>query len=249
MLEQRLGPGRAQVANFGFPMLNTRAELGAYRKLARDKGWDVMLLGWYLNDIERIAGGVRYTDHWIFQALSGLALMEFFHYRIRPRIGWFDVLRSPELLEAVDTYQKHYVEIESDPDGALGRPFWERGMDDLRELVREVRADGVRLAVIVFPSTSQVSALHGALGRSPAEGEALVAGPLGAPQRRVQSVLRELDVPAIDLLRPLAEAPVDPFGEFDHGHLGPLGYRIAAERALAGMLELGWLPAAGAPDD
>ncbi|HVS17746.1 MAG TPA: SGNH/GDSL hydrolase family protein [Planctomycetota bacterium] len=249
MLEERLGPGRAQVANFGFPMLNTRAELNAYHKLARDKDWDVMLLGWYLNDIERIAGGVRYTEHWIFQALSGLALMEYFHYRIRPKIGWFDVVRSPELLEAIALYQKHYAEIESDPDGELGRPFWERGMADLRDLVREVRADGVKLAVIVFPSTTQVSPLHEALARSPADGEALIDGPLGAPQRRVLAVLQELDVPTIDLLRPLAESPEDPFGRYDHGHLGELGYRITAEQALAGLIELGWLPDGEGPGD
>lgn len=241
-LDARLGEGRVQVANFGFPMLNTRAQLNAYHKLARDKDWDVMVLGWYLNDVEPIAGGVRYTDHWIFQALSGLALMEFFHYRIRPRIGWFDVVRSPELLESVANYQQHYVEIESDPDGELGRPYWERGMQDLRELVRDVQADGVKLVVMIFPSSLQVGQLHEALERSPAEADALQAGDLGKPQRRVLSVLAESDVPSIDLLRVLAESPVDPFGTYDHGHLGEVGYRIAAEQALAGLLELGWLP-------
>ena len=122
-------------------------------------------------------------------------------------------------------------------------------MADLRDLVHEVRADGVKLAVIVFPSTTQVGALHEALARSPADGEALIDGPLGAPQRRVLAVLGELDVPTIDLLRPLAESPEDPFGRDDHGHLGELGYRITAEQALTGLIELGWLPDGENPGD
>lgn len=243
LLEARLGPGRAQVANFGFPMLNTQAERGAYAKLARGKQWDAMLLGWYPNDVEPTAGGVRYIDHWIFHALSGTALMEFFHYRIRRHISLFDVERSPELLASVQRYQENFVEIESNPDGELGRPYWESGMAELRALIADVRRDELRTAVILFPTSMQVTALREALQRSPAEADAAQAGPLGAPQRRVRAELEALDVPVIDLLRPLAELAADPFGGVDTGHLNEQGYRLTAERALAKLDELGWLSA------
>lgn len=244
-LEARLGPGRAQVANFGFPMLNTRAERGAYAKLARGTSWDAMLMGWYANDVEPTAGGVRYTDHWIFQALSGMALMEFFHYRIRRHIGWFDVVRSPELLESVERYQKNLAEIESNPDGEIGRPYWEAGMAELRGLIEDVRRDGLRTAVILFPTRPQVATLRAALSRSGAEADAVQAGALGAPQRRVQAELAPFDVPVIDLLRPLAESLEDPFGRVDEGHMNELGCRVTAEQALQRLDQLGWLPAAG----
>jgi lysophospholipase L1-like esterase len=236
LLEAELGSGKAQVANFGSPIFNTVSERAIYAKLARGKRWDAMFLGWYPNDIQPASYDMRFTDHWVFHALAGTALLEFFHYRVREHIPWFEVERSSQDIERVLLYQENFARIEADPDDELGRSFWEAGMTQLRGLIADVRGDGTRAAVILFPTNPQVTALREALARSGAEGEALLAGPLAAPQRRVRAELAAMDVPVIDLLRPLAECPQDPFGEVDNGHLNALGYRITAEHAL-GVLE------------
>lgn len=241
LLDARLGPGRSQVANFGSPIFNTVAERAIYAKLARGKQWDVMFLGWYANDIQPTSFDVRFTDHWVFHALAGTALLEFFHYRIRGHLPWFEIERTTEDIERVRLYQEHFARMEADPEDELGRPFWDVAMAQLRGLITDVRADGAQAAVILFPTNPQVTALREALSRSTAEGDALQAGPLGAPQRRLRAELDALGVPVIDLLRPLAECPEDPFGEVAGGHLNDLGCRITAEHALRVLEQFGRL--------
>jgi hypothetical protein len=244
LLDERLGPGRVQVANFGFSMFNTDSELKAYRKLGRSLQADVLVLGWYQNDVEPAAGGVRYTDNWFFDLFGKTALMEFFHYRVRRHLGLFNVERPPELMRRVREYQANFEQIENFPDSDLARPYWESGMADLRKLVTEVRADGVKVMVVVFPSRAQVERMQEARAQSPEQFAAALAGPVTAPQRRVAAALQYLDVPLLDLLVPLAECDQNPFGVIDTGHLGVLGCRVTAERVRDTLFELGWLPPA-----
>jgi lysophospholipase L1-like esterase len=70
LLAADLGPGRVEVTNLGMPDFNTSNELRAWRKLARPLAPDVVVLGWYLNDVQPDNLGPRYTDSWLFRALG-----------------------------------------------------------------------------------------------------------------------------------------------------------------------------------
>ncbi len=241
LLEADLGPGRAQVANFGFPMFNTENELKAYRKLGRPFEPDIVVLGWFQNDVQPDPGGPPYTDSWILRLLGRTALMEFFHYRVRRFVPLFEPRRSPELLQRVREYQARFEEIETQPESDLARPYWEAGMAALRDLVREVRADGVNLLLVVFPAHAQVLELQAARRSDPSTVAELLAGPLTARQRRVTAEARSLDVPVLDLLAALGECDSDPFGTIDPGHPGPLFCQVTAEQVKRALFELGWL--------
>ena len=242
LLAAELGADKVQVLNLGLPDHNTRNALAVYRRIARERAPDVVLLGWYLNDVQPDGGGPRYTDSWIFKLLARTATLEWFHYRLRGRIPLFRAERSPELLAQRELYSRNAEAIEMEPGSELARPFWEAAMGDLRELAEAVRADGRSLVVLLFPSAGQVATLR-EQAKAGMDAQALLSGPLTAPQRQVRGVAAELGLPVIDLLLPLAGCREEPFGPDDPGHPSVAGFAATAELVRRALHEHGWLQA------
>jgi len=105
------------------------------------------------------------------------------------------------------------------PDSERVRRGFELTLEEIRALAEEVRADGARFTLLVFPFRFQVE-----------EG---TASP--GPQQRLERFSRESGIPYLDLLPALRGAGREAFLDYDH--LSPKG----AERVARALVKSGLL--------
>ncbi|MCP3916429.1 MAG: SGNH/GDSL hydrolase family protein [bacterium] len=234
-----LGPGSAEVLNFGTPGHNTENELAVYEKLVRPLEPDVVVLGFYLNDLEPPFATVPNTDTWLYSAFGRTALLEAFHKLLGPRTSLFRVDQTTERKAYVRAFTQNRMAIYRDPRGELGTPYLAACKDALGRLIEAVRADDARLLLVAFPGRFQVDPLRTARGEG--KDEAQLESELCPVQREVETIARENEVPFLDLLGPFVDSAVHPYHPVDNGHPSPEGNALSAEAVFEALRGEGWL--------
>jgi lysophospholipase L1-like esterase len=195
--------GRVEVFNVAAPGWTTRQQRIAYRELARKYRAGRVLVGVCLNDVPELHNNLARPPAWLARLHRESAL-------VRRVVG----AQGREIDSVLDLFHR--------PDARAVRAGFERFFAELRGLRDEVRADGARLGLLVFPFRFQVEP--------------------GAPppdvQRRLEAFAAAEGLDFVDLL-PALQA-LGPAGFLDYCHLSPAG-GAAVARAL------GDSPVIGAP--
>ena len=233
LLDQRAGGERWSVMNFAVPGYNTWNELRTYERVVRAHRPDVVVLGFYLNDVSPRPAGPRHSDRGPLRWFGRTALVEAFHRHVGRHVPYFHSGTSAAERALDDLYRERSTEIELGPASELGRPFWERALAELEELVRAVRADGVGLLVVGFPARYQLAPFE--------RGDPAVR----APQAYLAEQAGRLGVPFLDLLPVFSSVAEASFGEQAASHPSGEGYRVCAEVILRELGARGLLDAMG----
>jgi lysophospholipase L1-like esterase len=198
LLEEQ-GEG-VEVFNVALPGWSTRQQRIAYRRIARKYRPDHVLLGLCLNDVAEMLNN-----------LSKPPAAVAFAYRHS------NLLRA--LLRAREREIGRVEELFLFPDSKRVRRGWELTLEEIRALAAEVREDGAKFTLLVFPFRFQVE--DGA--------------PSPLPQQRVERFSRENGIHTLDLLPALRR--LGPGGFIDYDHLSSQGARLVARRLVkSGLL-------------
>ncbi len=229
------GERSVQVINCGLPGYNTFQEHQLYKKVMRPISPDVVVVGWYLNDLDPLSIGTTGTLAELDHPLAGTALLDYYVRKLNPpkpkfRFEGFD----QEAAQAIKPfYDKNRDLIEHNSGHPDARVYVERNLADLSALLDSIEADGARPVLVIFPSSAQVDALRGFR----AEGDPDKLAAKWAIIARIQADLTELatgrGVTVVDLLEPYMDSEERPYGEIDLSHPSVAGYRIAAEAVAA----------------
>jgi HEAT repeat protein/lysophospholipase L1-like esterase len=193
---------RAEVFNVAFGGWSTRQELIAYRRLARKYGPDRVLLGVCLNDVPEMQNNLSRPPRLVRALYARSAL-------VRKLVG----ARRREIASVEELF--------SDPGSPKVRDAFRLLFADIRALNTEVRADGGRLAVIVFPFRFQV----------------LPGAPPASAQRTIGEFCASEGLAFLDTLPALRGLGEGAFIDYDH--FSPAGARRVAEAvADSGMFDL-----------
>jgi HEAT repeat protein/lysophospholipase L1-like esterase len=187
------------VMNVALGGWSTRQELIAYRKIARRYRPDQVLLGICLNDVAEMQNNLARPP----KVLAAL-------HRRSAFVRWLVGAREREIGAVEDLFRSH--------DAPNVRRGYERMFADLRTLRDEVRADGARFGILVFPFRFQVAA--------------------GAPPPLAQATIAEFcrreRIPLLDLLPAVARVGEEAFHDYDH--FSPAGSRVVAEQVFESSL-------------
>lgn len=229
--------GPVDVINCGLPGYNTYQEHQLYKKLMQPLAPDVVVIGWYLNDLDPFSIGTTGTLAPLDHPLAGTALLDYWVRKLRrpkPKFEFegFDVEAAKALKPY---YDKNRDLVEHNSGHADARPYVERNLADLGALFDTIEADGARPILLIFPSSAQVDALKGFRD----EGDAAKLAERRGVIARIQSDLTEFattrGVTVVDLLDAYMDSEERPYGEIDLSHPSVAGQRLAAE-ALAKVL-------------
>jgi lysophospholipase L1-like esterase len=186
------------------------------------EGWsyepDLIVVGFVLNDLTEPLSLVRYggqgegwqlartarsrLDRW----LSASALATFVRDGIATLRFGRDVKLGAQALEAADVKR-----LIADPDAPLWQRSWSITEANLVRLFASARGRGVPVVLVIFPYAFQLEAPDA----------------LSGPQRRLESIARAANVPALDLLPAFAAHRGELF--LDQSHLSVAGHALAAE--------------------
>ncbi len=194
--------GRAEVFNVAFGGWSTRQELIAYRRLARKYRPDQVLLGICLNDVPEMQNNLTRPPRLVRALYRRSAL-------VRTVVG----ARRREIASVEELFR--------DPASARVKDAFRLMFDDIRALEADVRADGGRLAVVVFPFRFQV----------------LPGAPPPSAQRTIAEFCAADGLPCLDALPALRDLGEAAFIDYDH--FSPAGARRVAET----VADTGWLDA------
>ena len=173
----------------------TRQELIAYRRIARRYHPDQVLLGICLNDVAEMQNNLSRPSK----------LLSLLHRRSA-------LVRR--VVAARDREIRDVQELFTSPQATRVREGYERMFADLRKLRDEVRADGGRFAVVVFPFRFQV----------------VPGAPPALAQRAIGEFCRQEAIPFLDALPGVADLGDAAFHDYDH--FSPAGARRVAEQIL-----------------
>ena len=192
---------RTEVFNVAFGGWSTRQELIAYRRLARRYRPDRVLLGICLNDIPEMQNNLARPPRLVSPSISSAL--------VRTVIG----AQRREIHSVEELFRA--------PESATVREALRLTLADIRTLAAEVRADGGRLSVIVFPFRFQLRA----------------DAPAPSAQQELGAFCTAEGLPFLDALPALRDLGEDAFHDYDH--FSPAGARRVAEWvAESGVLDL-----------
>ena len=193
---------RAEVFNVAFGGWSTRQELIAYRRVARKYRPDDVLLGICLNDVPEMQNNITRPPRFVRALYRRSAL-------VRTAIG----ARRREIASVEELFR--------DPASTKVTDAFRLLFDDILALKSDVRADGGRLAVVVFPFRFQV----------------LPGAPAPSAQRTIAEFCASEALPFLDALPALRDLGEAAFIDYDH--FSPAGARRVAEAvADSGLLDL-----------
>jgi len=179
----------------------TRQELIAYRRIARRYHPDQVLLGICLNDVPEMQNNLSRPPRLLAELHHRSAL-------VRRLIG----ARRREITSVEQLF--------SAPEAENVREGYRRMFADLRALRDEVRADGGRFAVLVFPFRFQVEP----------------GAPPPLAQRTIGEFCRQEGIGCLDLLPALRG--LGPAAFHDYDHFSPAGARAVAQYLVDSRLML-----------
>ncbi len=200
-----------EVMNVALGGWSTRQELIAYRRIVRRYRPDQVVLGICLNDVPEMQNNLSRPPR-LVAALD----------------------RKSALVRRLAGAQKREIgaveELFASPEAPKVRRAYELIFDDLRRLRDEVRADGSRLAVLVFPFRFQVAP----------------GAPAPVAQRTIAAFCQREGIPLLDLLPAVQRLGESAFHDYDH--FSPEGARLVAGEVLdSGLLSLGAAGGMAAP--
>ncbi len=191
---------RAEVMSVALWGWSTRQQRIAWQRIARHYRPDQALLAVCLNDIPEI--------------FNNLARPPRLLRRLHDRSALVRLAVNAEGRE-IDSVERLF----SEPDSPRVRRAFERFLEEVRSLRREVEADGAALAIVVFPFRFQVEA----------------GAPAPVVQQRIAEFCRAEGLRCLDLLPTIAR--VGPSAFLDYDHLSPSGAQLVADTLHAsGML-------------
>jgi lysophospholipase L1-like esterase len=231
LLTEARGEPDADVINCGLPGYNTWQEHRIYEKLVHPMAPDVVVIGWYLNDLDPLSFGTTGTLAPLDHPLAGTALLDYWVRKLRAKqpefvFDGFDQAAAEELKPY---YDKKRGIVEHNSGHPTSRPYVERNLRDLRALFDAIEADGARPILLVFPSVGQVDALKRARADKTEAEYAADHGVIARIQSDLAAFSAERGVTVVDLLGPYMDSEIRPYGEIDQSHPSVHGYALAAE--------------------
>ncbi len=238
----REGGAPLEVINLGVSGVGTAREIHLWEKLGRPLAPDIVVLGFYPNDVRNNAERDDFTIE------GGRVVL-----RIEPRAprplararAWlaahahlFILIRSGQ--NALDEWRDPPAAIESEEvfvrePPARVRRGWEMTRALLSDLALRVRASGARLVVVLIPTRFQVD---DALWRAHAAAQGLdpAVYDLRLPNRTLQDWALSSGVTLVDLLEGFrARNTANTFYYAGDAHWNAAGHRLAAQLILEGL--------------
>lgn len=239
----RRSPVGAEVLNVGLPGYNTWQEHRLYEKLVRPMAPDVVVLGWYLNDLDPLSYGVTGTLAPLDHPLAGTALLDYWVRKLRKKYPRFEFegFDQAAAQEIKPYYDQNRPLVEHNSGHPQARPYVERNLADLGALLDDIQADGAVPLLVIFPSVGQVDALKAARADKPAAEYQGDLDIIARIQRDLTEFTEPRGVQVVDLLVPYMDSEVRPYGEVDQSHPSVHGYGIAAAAVLEALVAGGLL--------
>jgi len=239
-----------EVINAGVAGYGTGEELYLWRHWGRRLDPDVVLVGFYPNDVRNngerrlyeIEGdGLRLRRkpvdpkvRWIYAARKFLA--SHFHLYILFKMG-LDALEAPEGQQGNEGPAGPAVDLAFDKEGADAS--WNLTLALLDRLSREVEEAGARFVLVSIPTRYEVDDSLWELTLGKADPSAF---DLEEVSLRLSAWARQRSVPLVDLREPMRRLDRDNDFYFDiDAHWRPAGHRLAAETILEALAREGIL--------
>jgi len=235
ILADEPGFEQAEVVNFGIPGYNTWNELQTYRHVVRPYNPDIVVIGFYPNDVKPDSGGTALDEYlalrWLTRITPALAEGLRKKFFAKMEVG------KPHVPEAtrdrLKQWKKNQKAMISNPSDPAWSEMWDTCMADLDTLVQEILADGARPLIVAFPTPIQVTEFTASDA-----GQAESTGVTTELERLVQQHARDSGAAFLTLLPDYGRSATDPWGEFHRTHPSVHGYRISAERIAQALGEL-----------
>jgi lysophospholipase L1-like esterase len=241
-LEEGSTRGVWQVLNCGLPGYNTWQQLRLYERVIRPEEPDIVVIGWYLNDLDPYSigatGALASQDH----PLAGTAILDWYTRKLRkvtPRYE-FEGLDVEVAKELKPFYDKKPEIVEHNAGDARSRPYVERNLLHLGQLFDAIAGDGAQPVLLIFPSVGQVDALKQQRAELAPEEYQASRAIVARIQADLTEFARARSVPVVDLMDAYMDSEVRPYGDVDLSHPGVHGHQLAAE-VLHAALEAGGL--------
>ena len=201
ILEERAAAsGRdLDVMNVALGGWSTRQELIAYRRIARRYRPDQVLVGICLNDVAEMQNNLSRPPKLVAEL-----------YRRSAFVRWLVRAREREIAAVEELFRS--------PEAPSVRHGYERMFADLRALRDEVRADGARFGILVFPFRFQLAS----------------GAPPPLAQARIAVFCRRERIAFLDVLPALVVAGEEAFHDYDH--FSPRGSALVADGVLSSSL-------------
>lgn len=213
-LKTALAPRSVEVINAGVPGYSTFQELAYYRRAGRKLAPQVVVLEFCLNDVvERFTTVSQYGGDGVFlgvdtrEAVAGLQ-----GYLLRHSRAYETLLRS---LQRRARRREAYTvsELVRPERNEMREHAWHDTFASLEELIGEVRRDGARFLLAIFPYRFQLADPAGTRG----------------PQDRLIAFAKAHDVEWIDLLDGFIHMEKRSRIFLDENHLAVGGHELAAK--------------------
>ncbi len=235
--------GRWQVMNFGMPGYNTWQELRLYEKAVRPWKPEVVVIGWYMNDLDPFGYGATGSLSQMDHPLAGTALLDWYVRKARP-------VKPNFVFNGLDTevaqglkgfYDQNTTLFDFDAGDERARPYVERNLGHLGQLVAAIQADGARPVLLVFPSAEQVVDLETKQGALSEADYAARRAAVTRIQRDLAGFAAERGILHVDLLETFLAGGPGTFDDVDLSHPGEHGHRLTAEALQRALAEAGAL--------
>ena len=190
---------RAEVMSIALWGWSTRQQRIAWQKIARRYRPDQAVLAICLNDIPELYNNLERPPRWLVALHERSALVR--------------LLVNAEARE-IDSVERLFGE----PDAPRVRDALARFLAEVRELRREVQADGASLALVILPFRFQVEP----------------GAPAPVVQQQLVDFSRAEGIACLDLLPTIARA--GPTAFLDYDHLSPAGAQLVADSLRASGL-------------
>jgi lysophospholipase L1-like esterase len=245
-LEQILRETDAQheweVCNLGVSGYNTEQEIETYRQKCGDLDGDLVILGWFVNDLVEASaelGALKQFDAdkraGIFSGRSEIfrysKLAGFVRYRVfGKKLNWGQALteRVRPDGDAGEQVAHHLTGFARDAESA--RVLYPKLPDQIEQLRALCETGGARFALVIMPVLCEWESY-----------------PFRDLHARIVASCDSLGVPALDLLSTFEQFPLEQITTGDAAHPSAFGHRKAAEATAAFLAERSLLAAEDAP--
>ncbi|MEM1451289.1 MAG: GDSL-type esterase/lipase family protein [Planctomycetota bacterium] len=227
-----------EVINCGLPGYNTWQEGRVFDVLVRPMQPDVVVIGWYLNDLDPLSYGTTGTLAPLDHPLAGTALLDYWVRKLRrsrPKFE-FEGFDQESAAALKPFYDKNRSLVEHNSGHPDARPYVDRNLVDLGVLLDAIRDAGAKPVLLVFPSVGQVDGLNAIRRDTPDEYDK-TRGVIARIQADLTAFCTVREVLVVDLLDAYMDSDVRPYGEVDTSHPSVHGYGLAVAELVPVVLD------------